>query len=639
MSNASPMSNKSTSSFETIKASKLAMKRSLKSLLSTSGNNKTLPKVQKSDQVFMSGRGGARRIKKSDTPPVPTNTEILNNLIASSRGDISRHHSIDDSNSDDARTISSGFTSPSGSSFMSKGSKAIVKTIVREVLGGAGNNADLEPEGQFVVPYGRGGAIKPAISCRSSDIELVSTGWSDSSLSIARNSHGLFFFGQGRQPSLHSPDGHSDYLVVGPATGFSNLTNTDPTTKPSMRTAKDSLAQASGMSRTMMTKLTIKVACKEVLGGGGNDSGDWKYLDIFVPCFGRGGEGAKGLRVLDDIFSPRKRRRLNQRGTGASDDDLSSMVFPSISSDASSLHARSITSEGDDWMYENYQQRPPASSYRDFVASDNSSADTLRQRRLYGEHYSTKSRRDHSAHNERQDSTQYEPLHSPELLAFRDRLLEERRQRIQGKKFAPGYKVPNPTFEPSQLSDGLYSRSDTTTIQQGFKASSEASLCLSACDHTLPQQRQDALSFTSETLAAHALALALALVEARTQLFQASQVDLTADIVEPDYAHIAREQAELRREREILSHNVAALRDEIERREKTMEGLNWLVANMPEYQGRDVSVSGDTEDDLDDDLLELLEEAEAELAAGESRRISELQPAIAESTLELPWDR
>ncbi len=31
-----------------------------------------------------------------------------------------------------------------------------------------------------------------------------------------------------------------------------------------------------------MSKISIKIVVKEVLGGGGNDDGEWKYVDVFV---------------------------------------------------------------------------------------------------------------------------------------------------------------------------------------------------------------------------------------------------------------------------------------------------------------------------------------------------------------------
>ncbi|KAG8850262.1 hypothetical protein FRB96_000495 [Tulasnella sp. 330] len=620
-------SNKSTSSLETIKAT---TRRSLKQLLSTSGNNKTLPKVAKSEQVFMSGRGGARRIKKPDTPPLPTNAEILNNLIAASRTPPSPERSS--SGHDDTQTISSGITSPSASSFKSKGSKAIAKIIIREVFGGGGNNSGLVLQEEFVVPYGRGGTTRPASSHRrSSDYELVSHGGSDSSLSIGRNAHGLFFFGQGRLPGSEG-SAPSDYLVVGPGMGIFNRAVAHPSAAlpwaaPAL--AAQSYGNASGMSFSMMTKITIQIACKEVLGGGGNDNGDWKYLDIFVPTFGRGGEGAKGMRILDEIFSPRRRRRR------ATADDSSSISFPSISSDASSVYPRSITSEGDDWMYESYQPRP--SAYQDFVGSDNSTADVLRQRRLYGEHYSASPRTDAPHRGGRQGSSgpaiAHEPVHSPELIEFRNKLLEERQMRQLEKTLDVemlAYQANESEMDTQSLgSDAGWSDLGTGSmppIPRSAPPNLEAS-----------SRAGSGKSSHSQTTNTSALASQLALVQAQTQLFQASQVNLSAARAGPDYARLVREHADLQRERDNLKQMVAALQDEIERRERTMEGLVWLVENMPEYKGQDVSVSYEV-GEMDEELLELLREAQGELSTGESRALSEQQPAIAESVFELPRD-
>ncbi|KAG8931254.1 hypothetical protein FRC01_001601 [Tulasnella sp. 417] len=693
----SPISSptQSTSSFssqETIKASRFSTKTILKELVGGGGNNRSVPKLPKSERVYTSGRGGARKGPKSLSYIGPSNAEKLDALLSNSNRE-------PQCLAPETATVSSFATSHSGS-LESDHSSATVKRAVMEVLGGGGNEHGLWRQGpEFIRSYGRGGSYRsPTTSSftsrASSDIEILSEGYSDSSsLSVARNAHGLFFFGRGRRSSEDAPDTGS-FLVVGPGKGIihpSANSKTHPTPLSS-----DSALTRSSMHKSGMSKISVKVAVKEVLGGGGNDDGEWKYIDVFYPGYGRGGEGARfsnSIRDLYDIFypcphfsgrhywyhNPNEHPRLRHNSD-------STISFPSISSDTSSVYAPSMMSSGGtSWVSSTGDdEEDTCSSWsiaQAYLAGPNNHLAGLEHHDLAAPNRLLETNADYHQtrpagspmpfiqdyyqagfpENERGRamSEGAEAVHSPQLVNFRRSLQAERqrkedprtvertlRERARRAKQSIEHKAsagtptnrtvdhvpPPPSHQPPSLPP-------TASIRYSYKTS--PGLPAERVATFLPTQlppstfpeiepdedlRLDAIG--------RSLASALALVQARSEYIRNIETPVASSSC---LVQLDREHQELRREREVLAARLQNMRREVLQHEKTIEGLTWLVSNLPEHQGRQIVVdTGDSE--IDEATMSMMREAEEELMNGDSRSILNLdrsadpeEPALPDS--------
>ncbi|KAG9047016.1 hypothetical protein FS837_003199 [Tulasnella sp. UAMH 9824] len=670
----SPISSptQSTSSFssqETIKASRFSTKAILKELVGGGGNNRSVPKLPKSERVYTSGRGGARKGPKSLSYIGPSNAEKLDALLSNSNRE-------PECLASEIATVSSCAASHSGS-LESGHSKVTVKQAVKEVLGGGGNEHDFwKQEPGFIRSYGRGGSYRspttPSFTSRTpSDIEILSEGHSDSSsLSVARNAHGLFFFGRGRRSSEDASDTGS-FLVVGPGQGIIHPSSANGRTHPSPLSSDSALTRSS-MHKSGMSKISVKVAVKEVLGGGGNDDGEWKYIDVFYPGYGRGGEGARlnnSIRDLYDIFYPcphysgrhywYHNPNEHPRARHSSDSTIS---FPSISSDTSSVYAASMSSgrtsgmssTGEDeedtcssWSIAQAYLARPNDYLLDLAHHDLATPNRLLEddtaEHQPGPAYFLGSLVPNQyqasfAENGRGRamSEGAEAVHSPQLVHFR-RSLQAERQRKGGSRVAertlrervPGTKQGMPAepltgrplgHVPPPPSHWPPSLPPPASIRYSYKGSSgrpadrgTAVLPTQLPPPTLPEIELE------QDLRLHAvgrsLASALALVQARSEHIRNMETPVT---------QLGREHEELRREREMLAARLQSMKKEILQHEKTIEGLTWLVSNLPEHQGRQIVVdTGDSE--IDEATMLMIREAEEELMNGDSRSILNLE--------------
>ncbi|KAG8900278.1 hypothetical protein FRB99_006146 [Tulasnella sp. 403] len=611
----------SISSQETIKAAKYtSTKAAFKELFGGAGNNRSLPRLSKADQVFVSGRGGARKLPISPSNPGPSNNERLEELLRSSLHP--------DRQSGNATSDVSSLAPSSVVSSQSAQSRTTVKSTLHQIFGGGGNDSG-QWRSDFHPSYGRGGFHRPGeqASLHSSaypDIEILSEAHStNSSLSVARNAHGLFFFG-------HSSEDGPSYIVVGPGEGIIHPT-------PPQRGPHVHHPPHPSLNKSNMSKLSIKVAVKQVLGGGGNDDGEWKYVHIFYPYYGRGGEGTRGLRALDDIFNPRP---LWYRRRSLSHASASTISFPSFSSGTSSLSRLDHTPPPSDSAIPSdsiVQTRPSHTCDPQQIPLDQCDDLTQIKARTMSEGASS--------------------VHPPELIRFRNQLQEERRRRLaaqaeHARDAAPSTSQrPLPASTPDSARQGYFDY-DPSTIIKIPTTTSNAETTPSphnvsrtrlvqhrnlpppspppqeplpapplpvhehfAVDPTLihgVQALQNVASSNALASADYALAFSLALVRARTEtvrsMLMASPSEHTAELVQ--------EREALQKERDDLVARVAALRREITRRENTIRGLTWLIGNLPEHRGMDVVVQD--EEQIGRDVRALVEDAENELLQGES---------------------
>ena len=115
---------------------------------------------------------------------------------------------------------------------------------------------------------------------------------------------------------------------------------------------------------------------------------------------------------------------------------------------------------------------------------------------------------------------------------------------------------------------------------------------------------------------AQALARATALIQAGSQLLKSVQQPGTLSPSETQAQfHSEQDQHTLRRERELLAARVLFLKQEVQRRERTVEGLTWLIGNLPEHQGREVVVDLQHED-VHPEMMVAMQEAEDILRSG-----------------------
>lgn len=451
-----------------------------------------------------------------------------------------------------------------------------------------------------------------------------------------------------------------------------------------------------------MSKISVKVAVKEVLGGGGNDDGEWKYIDVFVrpdrmvhfslesshahsltlqyPGYGRGGEGARlsnSIRDLYDIFYPcphysgrhywYHNPNEHPRARHSSDSTIS---FPSISSDTSSVYAPSMSSGRTSWMSSTGEDE-----------EDTASSWSIAQAYLArpNDHLVGLAHHDLAAHNRvlDDDTNDYQPgpacflgslvqnqhqagfaengrgramsegaeaVHSPQLVHFRRSLQAERqrkegsraaertlRERALGTKQTVEHKAPAGTFAslplghvPPPPSHRAPSLPPTASIRYSYKGLSgrPADRGAAVLPTQLPPPPLSEIELEQD-LRLHAvgrsLASALALVQARSEHIRNMETPVTSCS-----AQLGREHQELRREREMLAAQLQSMKKEILQHEKTIEGLTWLVSNLPEHQGRQIVVdTGDS--DIDEATMLMMREAEEELMNGESRSILNLE--------------
>ncbi|KAG9009376.1 hypothetical protein FRB90_008389 [Tulasnella sp. 427] len=672
-------SNASFSSQETIKASKLNAKAVLKELVGGGGNNRSVTKLPKSERVYTSGRGGARKGPKSPAHIGPSNAEKLNALLANSK-----HTHDPESLPPETATVSSFATSYTGSS-NSAYSTATVKRAVREVLGGGGNEHGLwRHESEFTPSYGRGGSYRsPAASSFNSrvpsEIEILSEACSDdSSLSVARNSHGLFFFGRGTRASEDASDA-GPFLIVGPGEGIFH-----PRFNDEIRSNPLPIGPAltrSSLHRSGMSKISVKVAVKQVLGGGGNDDGEWKYIDVFYPGYGRGGEGARcsSIRDLYDIFYPYPHYsgkhhwyHLPHKHLRARQDSNSTISFPSISSDSSSVYAPSMSS-GNSWVSSDdedgdaystgsrtreYQARPgdhlarwadhdlvtSAHAFggrsdqqppgRDWLQARNHDRDSL------GAGFPEESK-------ERTKSESYDGIHSLGLIDFKQTLQEERRRRgemqlverssrFQGETLDPVRRItpkrsvealtsrsapPPPSRQPPSLPPPTSIRYSYNGAYQEHDHRRFNVLPIQFASSRQPSGKVEAVTMCSDLNAVEpSLASALALVYARSDCIMALQRN---SAFPASLARLELEREELRLERELLAVQLQNLKKEILQREKTIEGLTWLMSNLPEHEGMEIVVHTE-EGEIDEKTMSMIREAEEVLVNGDSRSILDL---------------
>lgn len=666
----------SFSSQETIKASKFSTKAILSELVGGGGNNRSVPKLPKSERVYTSGRGGARKGPQSLSYIGPSNAEKLDALLSNSNRER-------ECRAPDTATVSSFATSHSGS-LESGHSSTTVKQAVKEVLGGGGNEHGLwKQESEFIRSYGRGGSYRSPTTASftsrtPSDIEILSEGYSDSSsLSVARNAHGLFFFGRGRRSSEDASDVDS-FLVVGPGEGIIHPSaNGQPHPSP---LPSDSALTRSSMHKSGMSKISVKVAAREVLGGGGNDDGEWKYIDVFYPGYGRGGEGARlsnSLRDLYHIFypcphysgrhywyhNPNEHPRVRHNST-------STISFPSISSDTSSVYAPSMSSgriswtssTGEDeedmhssWSIDQAYLARPNDHLADLAHHDlatlnrllENDADYHQSRRAW--FFEPRIQDQYQAGfaengRERAMSEGAEAIHSPQLIHFRRSLQVERqrkeesrtaertlRERARRAKQGIRHKTSAGTFmsrpldhTPPPPSHQRPSVPPTASIRYSYRGSSwlpaeRPATVLPTQLPTLPTTEPE--EDLRLDIVGRSLASALALVQARSEHIRNMEAPVALSSCPAQLDH---EHQELRREREMLAARLQSMKKEILQHEKTIEGLTWLVSNLPEHQGRQIVVdTGGGE--IDEATMSMMREAEEELMNGDSRSILHLE--------------
>ncbi|KAG8962834.1 hypothetical protein FRC00_008677 [Tulasnella sp. 408] len=237
-----------------------------------------------------------------------------------------------------------------------------------------------------------------------------------------------------------------------------------------------------------------------------------------------------------------------------------------------------------------------------------------------------------------------EAVHSPQLVHFR-RSLQAERQRKEGSRAAERtlrerafgtkqnieHKAPAGTFTSRPLghvspppSHRPPSLPPTASIRYSYKGSSgrPADRGAAVLPTQLPPPTLSEMELEQD-LRLHAvgrsLASALALVQARSEHIRNMETPVASCS-----AQLGREHQELRREREMLAARLQSMKKEILQHEKTIEGLTWLVSNLPEHQGRQIVVdTGDSE--IDEATMLMMREAEEELMNGESRSILDLE--------------
>lgn len=404
------------------------------------------------------------------------------------------------------------------------------------------------------------------------------------------------------------------------------------------------------------------------------------------PGYGRGGEGARSshsIRDLYDIFYPCPHysgrhywyHNPNTHPRTRNDSD-STISFPSISSDTSSVYAPSTSSRKTSWESSNREDEGDTSPSW-FIAQAYIARPNDRLTRLAHHDLATPNRAFQDETDQHQSlrarllgspicqdpypvgltdkgkgramSEGAEAIHSPELIHFRRVLQEERQQREETRSAERALqKQPDRsrTFQGiahKASVEKLASRSvdhkpshhppplpTTASIRYSYKGSSRQP----------GERRPTVLPIQVPPLAplptiepglrldvvGHSLASALALVQARSEYIKNIQ---DGAALSTSLAQLNHEHRELRREREALAARLESMKKEILQHEKTIEGLTWLLSNLPEHRGMQVIVdTGDSE--IDDETMSVIREAEEELINGDSRSILDLDLSVYE---------
>ncbi|KAG8936224.1 hypothetical protein FRC02_003924 [Tulasnella sp. 418] len=381
-------SSLSLSSATTVKA-----KSAFKEVFGGGGNNKGT--TSQPDQILVSGRGGARKVRKSSTSPGPSNAEKINALLASVEGVNPGVRSF----TNETESLEQSTTSHS---VATNASKATIKVAINQLLGGGGNeHGEWKHQDVFHKYYGRGGVSHPSrrMSTEENDSTRgsVSTGYTvpaplspgrtdSDSLSVTRNPHGLFFRGEQPEPVGNNEDGHG--VGVGPGKGVFHPFEREN----SLESFPNAHSKASmSVARSGASKLSMKSAVKAVLGEGGNDDKEWKYAHVFYPGFGRGGEGRRLSINEDDLHTHNFHQTYS--------------VTTNMGSEEGPSKNRSISPQSD-----------PEERYRNLGCFTN-------------EHPSLSSNQEYTRHQRDRSNSEGTQVHSAELLRFRQKLQEDARRR------------------------------------------------------------------------------------------------------------------------------------------------------------------------------------------------------------------